>query len=218
MKKALTTGFLLAEAILYWLILTTGGQMLVWSSYLSILLCLLFSLTGRSRLITGALACTAGADFFLVVSSPIQRLSGMVCFLCAQALYAAMLHRNQPSRIFLSLRAGITALAVAVTVLVLREKTDALALVSICYYANLIINLITAIAQKNKLFSVALVLFLLCDTVIGLQVAAGNYLPIAEGSLLHRILFMDFNLAWFFYLPSQVLIVLSSCFRPNPSK
>lgn len=218
MKKALTAGFLLAEAILYWLILTTGGQMLVWSSYLSILLCLLYALTGRSRLIAGALACTAGADFFLVVCSPIQRLSGMVCFLCAQALYATMLHRNRPNRIFLSLRAGITALAVAVAVMILGEKTDALALVSICYYANLIINLITAIAQKNKLFSVALVLFLLCDTVIGLQVAAGSYLHIAEGSLLHRILFMDFNLAWFFYLPSQVLIVLSSRFRPYPSK
>ena len=37
-----------------------------------------------------------------------------------------------------------------------------------------------------------------------------GYLPIAENSLLHRILFVDFNLAWVFYLPSQVLISLSS--------
>jgi hypothetical protein len=46
--------------------------------------------------------------------------------------------------------------------------------------------------------------------VIGLQVAAQGYLPIEEGTLLHRILFMNFNLSWFFYLPSQVLIALTS--------
>ena len=50
---------------------------------------------------------------------------------------------------------------------------------------------------------------MLCDTVIGLQVASGAYLPIAEGSILYRIIFMDFFLSWFFYLPSQVLITLS---------
>jgi hypothetical protein len=31
-----------------------------------------------------------------------------------------------------------------------------------------------------------------------------------EGSILHKILFMDFHLSWFFYLPSQVLIALQA--------
>ena len=56
----------------------------------------------------------------------------------------------------------------------------------------------------------ALVLFLLCDTVIGLQVMGGMYLPIDDGSLLSRILYPGFNLAWLFYLPSQVLLALQN--------
>lgn len=63
-------------------------------------------------------------------------------------------------------------------------------------------------ALRHRAKANALILFLLCDTVIGLQVASGAYLPIPESSLLHRIIFMDLNLAWLFYLPSQVLISL----------
>ena len=62
---------------------------------------------------------------------------------------------------------------------------------------------------KNKLFPIGLVLFLLCDTIIGLQMATGVYLPISEHSVIYKIIFTDFNLAWFFYLPSQVCIALS---------
>lgn len=95
--------------------------------------------------------------------------------------------------------------------LVLGENTDALALVSLCYYANLVVNILAAFTRfrQRRLLSIGLVLFLLCDTVIGLQMANGVYLPIREGSLIHRIISVDFNLAWFFYLPSQVLIALS---------
>ena len=112
-------------------------------------------------------------------------------------------------------RLGLIAIALSVTVLVLQENTDALALVSLCYYANLIFNIVMTFLQfkSDKLFPIALVLFLLCDTVIGLQVACGGYLPITEGSLLYRIIFMPFNLSWFFYLPSQVLISLRGAKR-----
>ena len=46
--------------------------------------------------------------------------------------------------------------------------------------------------------------------VIGLQVATSGYLPIEEGSVLNEILYPGFNLSWLFYLPSQVLLSLSS--------
>jgi hypothetical protein len=78
----------------------------------------------------------------------------------------------------------------------------------VCYYGNLILNLLFAFLNKDRILGLAFVLFLLCDTVIGLQVAAGGYLPIAEGSALYSLLFSGFNLAWFFYLPSQVLLAL----------
>ena len=208
-----TTIFLALELVAYYFILTAGGDLLVYSSFGAIVLCFLHALayakTG-DKLILGGLACTVAADFCLVVCSPIQRLWGMIFFLAAQGLYAARLHLYDKHRALLWVRLTLILAALAITILVLREKTDALALVSLCYYANLIFNLIMAFLKfkTDKLFPIALLLFLLCDTVIGLQVACGAYLPIAEGSALYRIIFMPFNLSWFFYLPSQVLISL----------
>ena len=214
-KRIVTLLFLLAELILYILILTTGGTLLVASSYIAIVLCFVYALLHirqGDQLIIGGLFCTAMADWFLVVCSPIEQLWGMAFFLVAQILYAMRLHREHPSRVLLALRAGVTAVAMGIAALVLREKTDALALVSICYYANLIVNIVAAFARfrGNRMFAVGLVLFILCDTVIGLQMAAGVYLTIPAESLLHRIIFMEFHLSWFFYLPSQVLIALCS--------
>lgn len=214
-----TVIFLLIESVLYYLILTAGGSLLVWSSYLSIVICFVYALihwrTGNPFLIAG-LACTVAADFCLVVCTPIQQLYGMLAFLAAQTMYAIMLYRGSPNQKLLASRGILTVVAVATAILILEEKTDALALVSICYYANLIMNTIAAFTQfrHRKLFPIGLVLFILCDTVIGLQVASGAYLPIGEHSLLYRIIFCGFNLAWLFYLPSQVLIALS-CRKSN---
>lgn len=205
--------FLFIELFLYYLILTAGGDLLVYSSFISIVICFLYALLiGKDRLFIGGLACTVGADFCLVICSPVQRLWGMVFFLVAQSLYAIRLHLNGPNRGLLIGRGILTMLAVTVTFIVLKGGTDALAVVSMCYYVNLIMNIVAAFTQfrGNRLLPIGLVLFLLCDTVIGLQVAAGTYLPIAEGSWLYELIFMNFNLAWFFYLPSQVIIALNS--------
>lgn len=211
----LTAIFLAVSAVLYYFILTAGGKLLVGAEYCAIVLCFLFALLhlkNRQWFLLGGLAYTLGADYFLVVCSPMQQLWGMIFFLGAQSLYAAMLHRSRPSKAYLWIRLCLIAVAEVITVAILKDKTDALALVSICYYVNLIFNIVMAFVQfkSYKLFAIGLVLFLLCDTVIGLQVAAGGYLPIAEGSALHSILFVPFNLSWMFYLPSQVLISLSS--------
>ena len=213
-KNTLLTVFLLiAEAILYYFILTTGGQALVITSYLSILLCFLFALQGIKRkvLMVAGLACTVGADFCLVVCDPIQRLWGMVFFLGAQTLYAIHLHRKQKNNALLIARILLTVTAEIIAALVLKENLDALAMVSMAYYANLIMNMVVAFTQwhRNKLLPIGFVLFILCDTIIGLQVASGGYLPIAEGSWLYDLIFSGFNTAWMFYLPSQVLIALS---------
>lgn len=112
----------------------------------------------------------------------------------------------------LAVRLVLTVCVAAIAVVILKDKTDALALVSVCYYVNLVMNMVEAFAKfrKLRLFAIGLVLFILCDTVIGLQVASEGYLPIGEDTLLHRILFVDFNLSWLFYLPSQVLIALTA--------
>ena len=212
--------FLVAEAILYYFILTAGGQTLVITSYLSIVLCFLFALQGikRNPLMVAGLACTVGADFCLVVCNPIQQLWGMVFFLGAQALYAIHLHRKQPNKIILLVRLALTVAAGIIAVVVLKENVDALAVVSVCYYANLILNAVAAFTgwRRCKLLPIAFVLFILCDTIIGLQVASSGYLPIAEGSVLYNLLFSGFNTAWMFYLPSQVLISLSCLSKGEP--
>ena len=212
-NKLLVLGFLTAQAVLYWLILTTGGETLRWSSFGAIVLCFVYALAHRGvPLLVAGLGCTVAADFFLVVCNPMQQLYGMICFLAVQTLYAIFLGRQGFGRAWLIARMALMACAVLVAVAVLREKTDALAVVSILYYVNLVMNAVQAFCRfgKLRLFAVGLALFILCDTVIGLQVASGGYLPIAEGSLLHQVLFMGFNLSWFFYLPSQVLIALTS--------
>lgn len=214
-RRGMLLGFLLLEMALYGLILTSGGYTLVISSYASIVLCFVYSLTHIERenwLIPAGLFCTAGADFFLVVCSPIRQLEGMLCFLAAQGLYALWLHRHGGGKGLLFLRLAAMLCALAGVLLVLGKNTDALALVSLCYYANLIVNLAVSFTKfrERRLLSIAFVLFLLCDTVIGLQMANGVYLSIPEGSVIDKILCVDFNLAWFFYLPSQVMIALSS--------
>lgn len=206
-RKILLTLFLMTEAVLYGLILTSGGKLLIWSEYISIILCFLFSLfCFQKPLLIGGLALTLCADFCLVICDPIQQLWGMVFFLGAQCLYAILLHRQRLPRGLLAARIGLS-----VAVAILGENVDALALVSMLYYVNLIMNMICAFVRfrNNRLLAVGFMLFILCDTVIGLQVAAGGYLPIAEGSWLHSLIFSGFHLSWFFYLPSQVLIALS---------
>ena len=209
---AVLTGiFLAVSCVLYYFILTAGGTLLTATSYAAIVLCFLYAVSHwKNKFIVAGLAFTLCADYFLVVCSPMQQLWGMVFFLGAQSLYAAMLHTSRPNKIYLYARIALIAAAEAITVAILRGKTDALALISICYYVNLIFNIILAFTQFKKipLFAIGLVLFLLCDTVIGLQVMADGYLPISD--TLRRIIFAPFNLAWLFYLPSQVFIALSS--------
>lgn len=209
--------FLLIELPLYHLILTTGGDTLVYSSYFSIVICCIYALIWAKKepLTAAGLVCTVMADYFLVICDPIERIWGMVFFLTAQTLYAIRLHRVVPSRVFLGLRLGILSLGAAVAWIVLGDKTDLLSILSILYYANLIMNICAAFSRfkTQKLAAIGFLLLILCDTVIGLQVACGTYLPIAEDSWIYKIIFMDFHLSWFFYLPSQVLLALSVGFK-----
>ncbi len=214
-KKIIMTVFLLIEIVLYILILTTGGRFLAFCCYTSIVICFIYALTNFSRrnaLVIAALACTLGADFCLVVMSSQEKLFGMIFFLAVQLIYAVKLNRETRSNKLLFVRVILTLSAIAAVFIVLKEKADALSMISIAYYANLAVNIIESFTQfkKNKLFAIGLVLFLLCDTVIGLQTAAGAYLTISENSLLYKMIFMDFLLSWFFYLPSQVLISMST--------
>jgi len=215
MKTKITTAaFILAELVLYVLILTQGGDTLRLSEFISIALCAVYTLIIRGKtkgLLPLATLLTLSADFCLVICTPIRRLEGMLFFLGVQGVYAYILHRQINKKLLVWFRVGLTALAVAIALLVLGKDTDALALVSLCYYANLVFNLGMAFSRfrQNVLFAIGLLLFLLCDTVIGLQVASTGYLNISEGTFVYNIINAPINLAWLFYLPSQVMLAFS---------
>ena len=94
------------------------------------------------------------------------------------------------------------------------------AIVSLAYYANLIVSIAEGLSliRINALFPIGMTLFLLCDTVIGLQAIANGYLPVESSSILWQIIYPGFNLAWLFYLPSQVLLALSVRYDKNINK
>lgn len=213
-NRRLTAAFLLAEAALYALILT--GRWVVSAQYASVCLCFIFvllHLRQANYYILSGLALTLGADWFLVVQRPQEKLTAMYFFLAAQTVYALLLHRRVRSRKLLWARVFAVVIVEAVTVLVLKDNTDALAAVSMAYYAMLMMNIVCAFGsyKKEPLLAWALVLFILCDTVVGLQVASGGYLTLPESW--HRVLFCGFPLDWLFYLPSQVMIAL--CGKKN---
>lgn len=160
-----------------------------------------------------ALVCTVCADYFLVWSQPIKQLPAMAFFLCAQIAYAARLYLlagKGERRAQVILRIALSALIVAVTAIVLGQSTDALAMVSMLYYVQLILNVVFAFARfrRRAILAIGFLLFLCCDTVIGLDMI-NAYLPIPPDALLYKIIRPGFNLAWAFYLPSQTLLSVS---------
>ena len=210
----LTVTFLLVEAALYALILT--GHWVVSAQYAAVCLCFVFvllHLRQANYFLLGGLALTLCADWLLVVQRPQEKLTAMLFFLGVQSVYAWMLHRRVRSRRLLMTRLMLVVVAEAVTVLVLRSRLDALSMVSMAYYVMLLMNIVCAFKsyKKEPLLAWALVLFFLCDIVIGLQVASVGYLILP--AWLNNALFGSFPLDWVFYLPSQVMIAL--CGRHN---
>lgn len=196
-------------------------------SFFAILTCFLFALSFfRIKLdylfTILALLSTVVADVFLVLCNPLNQLAGMVAFLFAQTFYAIKLtiakQKLLTRIILLSVRLLLTITVIILTVIVLKDSCDALAIISVVYYVNLALNAVYAFICHKYLFAVGLVLFALCDICIGLQVMAGGYLPIPSDSFIMKILYPGFNLPWVFYLPSQVVIALSVFFNRKTQK
>lgn len=210
--------FLTAELAFLIAIQLTHGRINDLLCVLSVALALIFSCMfgNRSRdgiLISLALLFTLVADTILQFSDPIQRLPAMLFFSAAQLLYALLLLSelawgNRKKRLFLY--AATEAAALLLTVAVLREKADAVSLVSLFYYATLVVNILSAFrARRSLTFAIGLVFFLLCDTVVGLDVMILEYIPLSPDSLFYRLTHTGINLAWLFYVPAQTLIAFS---------
>lgn len=174
--------------------------------YGSIALCLFFSLLesagGGDPLVTAALFFTLAADTFLLLLDRFYAL-GIVLFCIVQALYLVRLYRISGGHTYWPLRGILLLTALAVLqVLDLLNPLNALALFYFTnFFANVVLSFRTS-GPASRLFSVGLALFLCCDLCVG---------TFNQPDLIPRSLQEPVRLGmWFFYLPAQVLIVLSA--------
>ena len=150
------------------------------------------------------------ADYFLVLKDDAQ-LEGVIAFIAVQLCYFAYLfvrEERRKVRVANALARVLLSLVLVIACyLVIGESTDALSIVSVVYYANLVANIIFAftLGKEARLFAVGLVLFAMCDLCIGLDVLFDSYLKSSDLDIFYG---RYFNLPWVFYQPSQTLIAL----------
>ena len=207
-SSALTAGFLVLEGVLYAAFLTldlTGrGSLSTPVKYASVLLCLVFVLLsaprGGDRLVPAALALTAGADWFLLVQND-HYAAGIALFLCVQTVYYLRLRRMGAEDGYW-LRSGL-ALCAGLGLYVL-HMAQSLNLLAGLYFSQLLSNTILAWTLRSRSghrFALGLSLFVGCDVCVGLfnfLISAHPLYPAVSVGM------------WLFYLPSQVLIALST--------
>ena len=213
----ISAAFILLESILTSLVQITSGPLGTAVSFASVASACLFTLVffekkQDSVLLSLALIFTVCADFFLVVLGG-NKLLAMIFFSATQICYFLRLYSRQTKKKLTHVlaRLGFVSLTLTLTVIVLGDGADALSLVSMFYFANLLMNIAVAFMQRRRsaAFAIGLLLFSMCDALIGLSVMDNSYLPLPKRSLLKWLANPPFNLAWLFYVPSQTLIALS---------
>ncbi len=212
--------FIGAECLLTVLVQLTGGELLKWLSFGAIFLaciaCLIFLEASSPYIATQiALIGTLCADVCLVLMDPMRQLPAMVAFLAVQTAYAARIHLSLlgewEKKIHLLIRLLVTALCMLVTMLVLKNRTDPLSLISVVYYGHLVCNAFYAFLHHRTLgkwLAVGLTLFALCDLFVGLN-AMEPYIALKPGSFLWSLAHPPFNASWLFYIPAQTCLVIS---------
>ncbi len=221
LKKCLPILFVAIELTLYFIILFLDVEHLEIYCYLTVVFAFVFSLFFISNrkynyLCMLGFMFTLVADFFLVVNGKAEYKGiAMTSFFIVQVMYAIYIYLNIQSKkkliIGLSIRLLFSALIPIITIMVLKDGVDYLAIVSMIYFINLFCNILDCVIniREMNLLLIALVLFMLCDVVTGLSVADGLYFQIPATSIISKIINYPFNLIWLFYVPSQVLIALN---------
>ncbi len=163
--------------------------------YISIILCFIFALYTKNKFKSLALLFTCLADLFLLVLLKYYEL-GVFIFIFAQLTYLYYL-RNiniNISNSILILR--ILIIVIGTIILYLSNNFNLLYELVLIYFSTLLFNCLNAFKVNKKLFALGLLLFICCDICVGLFNTPYSNSVIAF-------------LMWVFYLPSQVLIVLS---------
>ena len=175
---SLTSIFLVVEALLGFLLQTAQDGIPLNLRYTAVVLaclfCIVFAECSKSYIFTQiALLCTVFADYFLVYRADMQQLPAMIFFSVVQIAYFLHLYFDDKNKtrkiVHLITRSALSVIIIAITFAVLGKNVDAVAVVSMFYYVNLILNAIFAFIsfKKHYILAIGLLLFILCDTVIG---------------------------------------------------
>ena len=221
--------FLAAEAVLYALFLRIdfiGGPATrsALYKYAGILLCLTCASVRAvtlkntaSRLIAAALFFTCISDYFLLFTD--SYLPGVLCFCVTQTLYLFVLLQGKPLKAKLwHIVPGLALSAVLLIITGLMHQTDLLIAAGVFYAYSFVRNIAIALSLcikkkpvpglKTPVFAIGLIIFALCD----INVLLYN-LPLLfdiHSHLLISLFDVIGTLMWVFYLPSQVLLALST--------
>ena len=179
--------------------------------YIGILLCLFAAAVsiyfyGKDGLVvTCALVFTAIADMFILVRYSFLE-AGLVAFIATQTMYFIRIYllNGRNPLISLGVRLGISVVCI-----VIGKLTLLVGLVAV-YLPMLVINaiesgMLIAISRRHIIFFLGLLLFVGCDVCVGLYNASMIGVKLSDFALS----FVSFAI-WVFYLPSQVLIALST--------
>ncbi len=213
--------FVAIEIALLICVLTCNGAVVSALQFSAVALAFIFSvcfISIKDRKITtqSALIFTLLADIFLILVSPRNQALAMTFFSISQILYFVKLLRETQNKTIrlcnLILRIILIITVQIVTLIVLKEKADYIAIISMFYFTNIVLNMVFALIniKTNPMFAIGLICFLICDIFIGLNCAVGVYINVPETSFIYKLAFPTFNFAWLFYIPSQTLIALNS--------
>lgn len=183
-------------------------------------LIILFFNKNKNNLITSiALIFTLIADTFLVLLNNqlnyTNQVIAMFSFNFTQiAYYIKLLNYRDNLHIKLIDYFRITIILLIIIIsLIIIKRFDLLAIISVTYIGLLFVNILESIKyfKVNYLFTIGLIFFFCCDILIGLA-NCSDYLTIKEDSIFYKLLNTNIDLAWFFYYPSQIFIILSCLF------
>ena len=207
MKRSAWVAFLTVETLLYlsflFLDLRTGADT-KWLKFASILMVALMSFRLNDKIVIAALCLTASADVFLLVLDQ-WYIVGLLLFCIVQLLYSLHLHSQK----MLSMQIVLLIFS-AILVLAYRRMEP----LAVGYITVFLLNLfhaasfaIRAKGRQTFLFAFGLLLFFCCDLCVG-------YYSIGEGAL------WEFSriAMWGFYLPGQVMILLSAVINEGELK
>ena len=219
--------FIIFTAVMFYLLLFSG---VIYyqrhTSYFIIIINFVFALIffrKRTWLITLGLLFTLISDYFLAFKEPtaIEKCIAMSTFAVAQISYGIYLILRSEGifkKASIIVRLALSLGALIVPIIVLNATGSYLpediyvASATALYGVNLLMNLVFSGInfKKAPLLVFGFLLFVLCDFTVLFYAGDGIYFNLVPGTFLYWVAYQcSINLTWFFYIPSQMLIVLS---------